>query len=275
MPAIKSSTHLPRPAVVICFSGLDPTGGAGISADIEAITAQGAHCCPLISCHTVQNSSDVQHVQQADPQLLTRQATTLLDDIKPDAFKIGALGCAETVKVVANIVRQHPGIPVVLDPVISAGGGGKLSREGLIEAIIDELLPLTSVCTPNTLEALKLGQHPTDETLSVADILQRGCHAVLLTGSHRDTKDVHHQLYQSNGTTNHYRYPRLAAEYHGSGCTLASCLAALLAQSHNVTDACQLALDYCRDCLSAAYSLGEGQQFPNRKLLPTGSNQND
>ncbi len=215
------------------------------------------------SARRVQNSHGVQYLQVAEPKLLAHQAEVLLNDIRPDAFKLGALASAEVVQVVASVIRQYPDIPVVLDPVLAAGGGGKLSRDGLSEAVIEELLPLTTLCTPNTLEVAELGNSHTEED-AVAKILQRGCQAVLLTGSHRESHGIHHQLYQAGGLCNDFRYERLKHEYYGSGCTLASALAAFLAQDNDLVTASEQALKYCFDSLASAYLLGGGQHFPNR-----------
>ncbi|MCL6415070.1 hydroxymethylpyrimidine/phosphomethylpyrimidine kinase [Aestuariirhabdus sp. Z084] len=256
---------MPRPPVVVAISGLDPTGGAGIAADIEAITAMGGHCCPLISCQTVQDSHGVTRVEAVNSQLLIDQARVLLHDIKPDAFKLGALATAETVAAVRQILTPFPDVPVVMDPVLAGGGGGSLGGPALAAALCD-LMPLIEICTPNIPE-LKTLAEACQEPDSVSDIdavLQRGCGSLLLTGTHAASQQIHHRLYRANGEVQQYHCSRLPGEYHGSGCTLAAALAARRAQGDCLESACQAALDYCFDSLVNAYSLGKGQLFPDR-----------
>ncbi|WP_426415953.1 bifunctional hydroxymethylpyrimidine kinase/phosphomethylpyrimidine kinase [Aestuariirhabdus sp. LZHN29] len=256
------------PAVVIAISGLDPTGGAGIGADIEAIAAMGAHCCPLISCQTVQDSHGVQRVVPGDPALLIEQARVLLADLRPAAFKLGALASKEIVEAVQQILTPFPNVPVVMDPVLAGGGGGSLARQGLADALRD-LLPRTHLCTPNTLELTALANEP-DKALAAEQLFRLGARQILLTGTHAPTTQICHHLYTSSRQHHPFHCERLDGEFHGSGCTLAAALAARLAQGDTTLEACNASLKYCHHSLVNAYSLGEGQNFPGR-LPRTGS----
>ncbi|RRJ83589.1 bifunctional hydroxymethylpyrimidine kinase/phosphomethylpyrimidine kinase [Aestuariirhabdus litorea] len=251
-----------RPAVVVAISGLDPTGGAGIAADIEAIAAMGAHCCPLISCQTVQDSRGVLQLLPCDPQLLLEQARVLLADLRPDAFKLGALGSPQIVAAVQKIIAPYPDTPLVMDPVLAGGGGGSLARQGLLEALGD-LLPRADLCTPNTHELAALAGD-TDPEQALERLFRKGARRLLLTGTHAPGEQIRHQLASASGERQNFYCERLAGEYHGSGCTLAAALAARLAQGAAPGDACRSALDYCYRSLVSAYPLGQGQQFPRR-----------
>ena len=248
--------------IVLCFSGHDPVGGAGIQADIEAITAQGAHAATVITALTVQDTINVQRIEPVTVDTLCEAANAVLKDLPIAAFKIGLLGSATIAQAVANIVRAHPGIPLVLDPVLAAGGGKDMSDDSLLEVIRNELLPLTTLLTPNSLEARRLGGK---ENLAdcAQQLLSAGCRHVLITGTHEQTDKVRNTLYSGNDQKV-FESERLPGEYHGSGCTLAASLAARLALGEEAVSACHHALAYTEQCLRRARSPGHGQSLPIR-----------
>lgn len=248
--------------IVLCFSGHDPVGGAGIQADIEAIAAQGAHAATVITALTVQDTRNVQRIEPVAVDTLCEAANAVLEDLPVAAFKIGLLGSAAIAQAVANIIRDHPGIPLVLDPVLAAGGGKDMSDDSLLEVIRNELLPLTSVLTPNSLEARRLSGK---ENLAdcAQQLLSAGCRHVLITGTHEQTDRVQNTLYNAAGQ-NVFESERLPGEYHGSGCTLAASLAARLALGEEVVSACRHALTYTEQSLRRAHSPGHGQSLPIR-----------
>ncbi|WP_163835439.1 bifunctional hydroxymethylpyrimidine kinase/phosphomethylpyrimidine kinase [Spartinivicinus ruber] len=262
-----SKLEAQKPPVIVCFSGLDPTGGAGIQADIEAIKANGGHCVSLITCLTIQNTHNVKRLAPVDTTFLAEQADVLLHDIQPDGFKLGVLGSIENAVLIASIIKQFPRCPIVLDPVLAAGGGTTLVTNQLIEAIKQQLLPYTTVCTPNTLE---LQQLTSKQSLNQAaqSLLKYGVEAVLATGGHLadSTETLQHQLFTINQPTQALFSPRLTGEFHGSGCTLASALATQLALQKSITFACQQALDFTYQSLLNAVQIGSGQLIPTRRF---------
>ncbi|MCQ8102980.1 hydroxymethylpyrimidine/phosphomethylpyrimidine kinase [Methylomonas sp. SURF-2] len=252
-----------RPPIVLCFSGHDPSGGAGIQADIEAIVSHRCHAASVITALTEQDSRNVKKLLPQNPADIICQAETLLNDFKVSAIKIGLLGHADTALAVHDIVRQCPDIPVVLDPVLAAGGGTELAGEQLISAIVAKLLPLTTVLTPNSQEARKLAG--VNDLNACASLLRaKGAQNVLITGSHEDSLLVHNRLFMPDGLNETFNWERLPQHYHGSGCTLASAIAALLAQGLDVFTAVNEAQEFTWQSLAAAYLPGKGQHNPRR-----------
>lgn len=254
--------HHARP-VVVCFSGLDPVGGAGIQADIEAIAALGAHCAPILTALTVQDSRGLHENQPVDADLIRRQARLVLEDLNVAAFKLGALGDVGVIEALAEILAEHPQIPVVMDPVLGASGGGSLASDPMQEAMCRLLLPLATVITPNSPEAYRLsGQQ--DRFAAAEVLLQYGCDQVLITGGDDEGDIVINSLHGHDQTLTRWEWPRLPAIYHGSGCTLASAVAAGLARGWSLEKACGQAQAFTYESLRQGDRPGRGQNFPRR-----------
>ena len=249
--------------VVLSFSGHDPSGGAGIQADIEAIVSQQCHSLSVITALTEQDTHNVRNIFPQPTDQILRLTKTILADVPVNAFKIGLLGHPDTVLAIHEIITQYPSIPVVLDPVLAAGGGKDLSDDSLIKAINEWLLPYTTVLTPNSDEARRLTGLE-DLIECGLSLLQYGCKNVLITGSHEATPDVHNLLFQAGRHSETYHWDRLPYHYHGSGCTLAASIAALISQGLDITDAIAEAQDFTWNALNAAYQPGKGQHIPNR-----------
>jgi hydroxymethylpyrimidine/phosphomethylpyrimidine kinase len=252
--------------VVLCLGGHDPVGGAGIQADIETVAALGGHAATAITCLTVQDSGDVRGLHPVVPELLREQVEAVLGDLRVAAIKIGLIGDATLVPVLAALLRRHPDIPVVLDPVLAAGGGSDLATAGLVAAIAEQLLPLTDLLTPNLAEARRLsGQQSADDC--AATLLQAGCQCVLLTGTdaREDELQVINRLYCHSREDEHWHWPRLPHGYHGSGCTLASACAVLLAHGLDVHDAVEQAQAFTHKALREGWRPGHGQHLPWRR----------
>ncbi|MGZ8217733.1 bifunctional hydroxymethylpyrimidine kinase/phosphomethylpyrimidine kinase [Methylomagnum sp.] len=251
------------PPVVLCLSGHDPTGGAGIQADIETLWRLGCYPCTVVTALTAQDTHNVRRVipQAADDFL--EQARLVLADMKVAAVKIGLLGSVDIVRAVAEMLSDiGRETPVVLDPILAAGGGRNLSTDGLVADIKTQLIPRATVLTPNTPEARKLtGGDGPDECARA--LLALGCPNVLLTGTHEDGPDVVNRWYRDEGELS-YRWPRLPDTYHGSGCTLASAVAAGLARGLPMADAIEAAQRFTWAALSRGFRLGGGQLLPNR-----------
>jgi len=255
-----------RKPTVLCFSGLDPTGGAGIQADIETLFSIGCHCAPVVTALTVQNTQNVIDVKPTEPGLLVQQARAILEDMPVDAIKLGMLGSVEAVEIVHTLLQDYDDLPVVLDPIAAAGGGFELSGDDVLAAINNLLLPLTTVLTPNTGEARKLA--PAADTLDACanEIIDSGCQQVLITGTHAESDNVINRLYAAHQQVTLYTWPRLEHVYHGSGCTLAAAIAGYLSHGLEVRDAVQQAQRFTWESLAHGTRVGFGQHLPNRSF---------
>ncbi|MDD4913686.1 MAG: hydroxymethylpyrimidine/phosphomethylpyrimidine kinase [Methylococcales bacterium] len=249
--------------IVLSFSGHDPSGGAGIQADIETMLSHRCHSCSVITALTEQDSRNVKKLLPQNPQDIVQQALTLLADFQVSAIKIGLIGHADTAQAIRQILLQHPRIPVVLDPVLAAGGGAALADRQLREAIVDLLLPLTTVLTPNSQEARQLAEQD-DLAVCGRSLQAAGAEFVLITGSHETTEQVHNQLFTPENKIQVFNWERLPHSYHGSGCTLASAIAALMARGLDAFTAIGEAQDYTWQSLETAYRPGNGQHNPDR-----------
>ncbi|MBL1261107.1 MAG: hydroxymethylpyrimidine/phosphomethylpyrimidine kinase [Thiotrichaceae bacterium] len=249
---------------VMAFSGNDPTGGAGIQADIEALASMGCHAAPVITSLTIQDTQDIQGYVPIDASLLVQQARAVLEDIPIAAFKIGMLGSVEVIEAVHTILTDYSDIPVVLDPVLVAGGGSEIADEEMIEAITSLLLPQTTILTPNSIEARILAHEADSLDACAQELLEMGCEYVLVTGTHEATTDVTNILYGDRRKLESFTWDRLPETYHGSGCTLAAAIAGLIAQGMEPFAAIHEAQEYTWESLRAGYRLGMGQHLPNR-----------
>jgi hydroxymethylpyrimidine/phosphomethylpyrimidine kinase len=240
------------PPIVLAFAASDPTGGAGLQADVLTLAARGCHPLSVVTALTVQDTRGVELLHPIDPAQVAAQARCLLADLRVAAFKLGVLGSTANAGAIASILKAQQGQPVVLDPVLASGRGDPLASADSFR----DLFPLTSVATPNVLEAQRLG--------GVAAMLEAGCRYVLLTGTHEAGKDVVNKLCDASGVVREDRWPRLPGEYHGSGCTLASALAAALARGLAMPDAARDAQEFTWQALKAGFRPGAGQFIPQR-----------
>lgn len=253
----------PRYPVVLAFSGHDPSGGAGIQADIEAVAAQGCAAATVVTCLTVQDTTNVRRLLPVAADTVEQQARTLLADVPVKAIKIGLLGDASVAGAISAVLRDHPGIPLVLDPVLAAGGGAELAGPALLQTVRDDLLGQSTLVTPNSEEARRLsGGRTLDQCAGL--LLDQGCGAVLITGGHEPGANVTNHLYRPAMATLSSHWPRLPGSYHGSGCTLASSIAALLACGHDVETAVRQGQDYTWQTLAHGWQAGAGQLLPDR-----------
>ncbi len=256
-----SHNHVP---VVMTLSGNDPTGGAGIQADIEALASMGCHAAPVITALTIQDTGGVYRFDPIDPSVIIEQARAVLEDMPVAAFKIGMVGSMENVESIHSILIDYPKLPVVLDPVLAGGGGGTLADDDVIDAIISMLLPQTTVLTPNSNEARLLAAEADSLDACAQELLDMGAEFVLITGTHENTPTVENRLYAEHRRLETFTWERLPSTYHGSGCTLASTIAGLLAQGLEPFSAIHEAQEYTWESLKQGYRIGMGQHLPNR-----------
>lgn len=253
------------PPLVLCLSGHDPTGGAGLHADIEACVANGAHALSVITTNTVQDTRDVQRVVAVAPILLAQQIHALLDDCKIQAIKIGLLGDAQQIPVLCDLIRTAQ-VPVVCDPILRAGGGSNLVGVQVQAALLEQLLPLVTVLTPNAAEARRLVPRASSLDECAQTLIASGCSQVLITGGDEPDADVVNQWFPCEGEPRKFVSMRLSGSFHGAGCTLAAALAARLAQGEAMAVAIEAALSYTHQTLVAARAIGQGRKIPRRIL---------
>jgi hydroxymethylpyrimidine/phosphomethylpyrimidine kinase len=263
--------NLPEiPPIVLTFAASDPSAGAGMQADILTIASMGCHPLTVVTAITVQDTSGVDDVQAIDAELVMNQARTVLEDMPVAAFKIGLLGSVENIAVIAEIISDYPDIPLVFDPVLSSGRGDELANEDMLDAMRELLLPQTTILTPNSLEARRLIQDEDNDEDNpdlnecAKRIIQLGCEFVLITGTHENTSKVINSLHGERGFIRSDNWPRLPGIYHGSGCTLASAIAALLANGLTMEEAVREAQEYTWETLKYGFRPGMGQHIPDR-----------
>jgi hydroxymethylpyrimidine/phosphomethylpyrimidine kinase len=262
-----------RPCVLV-FAGLDPSGGAGLAADLQAVAGQGAHALTVATALTVQDNDRVHGVQPVDPVMLLRQAQALIDKMAIGAVKIGITGSAANAQAIAEVVMRlrwrQPELPVVLDPVLASGHGDLLSRDDAAQALAP-LLPLTTVLTPNGPEARALSDAASPEAQAQA-LRARGCRHVLITGGHGDGDEVVNHWFGPGAGIERgadpgrraWHWTRLDGAFHGSGCTLASAIAGQLALGVPTAIALEQAQHYVYVALRDAYTVASGQRIPLR-----------
>ncbi|ELX12610.1 phosphomethylpyrimidine kinase [Janthinobacterium sp. HH01] len=270
-----------RPCVLV-FAGLDPSGGAGIAADLQSVAGQGAHALTVATALTVQDNDRVYGVQPVDGAMVLRQAQALVDKVTVRAVKIGIPGSAANAQAIAEIIgrlrRRQPELPVVLDPVLASGHGDLLSRDDAVQALAP-LLPLVTVLTPNGPEALAL-TGAADPSAQAQALRARGCRHVLITGGHGEGDEVVNRWFGPGAApmqrlsdpgpqedSRNWNWPRLSGAFHGSGCTLASAIAGQLALGMPMERALELAQQYCYRSLRGAYTVAPGQRIPQRLPL--------
>ncbi len=248
---------------VLIIAGSDPSGGAGVQADIKTVTVLGGYAMSAITALTVQNTLGVSAVYPAPPDVVRAQAIAALDDIGADAIKTGMLGDAATVEACAEVIDRAGDIPAVIDPVIAAKGGAALLEAAALEAFAALLIPRAALLTPNAPEAEALtglavtnldGQRRAGEAL-----LQAGAKAVIVKGGHIPGARVIDLLLTASGETV-LEGPRIETRHtHGTGCTLASACAVGLAQGLGLEESVARAWAYVAEAIRQAPGLGSGQ----------------
>ncbi len=252
-----------RPRVVLTIGGSDPTGGAGIQADLKTFQHFGVHGLSVITAVTVQNTSGVLSTNPVSSELVEAQLSTLADDIKIDAIKIGMLTTADVVRVVAEFVKSQ-NVPTVLDPIIASSNGIPFLDDDAIEVLIEHLLPLVTIITPNLPETerlteVKMGTE--DSIIHAALVLHdMGANAMLIKGGHADSEESRDLFYDGLGIE-WISTPRIAKHVHGTGCLLSSAIASGLATGMTLRDSVLEAKKFITSMLEHAVPLGSGQEI--------------
>lgn len=253
--------------VVLCFSGLDPSGGAGLQADIESIAALGGLAAVVCTALTVQDSQRVYGFEPVSPDLIRQQAEAVLADLPVRAIKLGMLGNGAIAELVGELLACHPQIPVVLDPVLIANSGGALAADDLAQGLL-RLFPRATVITPNSLEARRLAESD-DVEEAVTRLAMLGARQVFLKGGHEPGKTLVNRLYQGTELLHESSTPRLPGEFHGSGCTMASALAAGLASGIDLVTAVKQAEAFVARALGNADRPRSTGQFIPCRIQPS------
>lgn len=261
------------PPNVLSFAANDPSGGAGIQADLLAIASMGCHPLPVITAITVQDTAGVEEIYPLDAEWIVNQARTVLEDMPVHAFKLGLLGSVEIIAAIAEIASDYPQIPIIMDPVLASGRGDELTTEDMIDAMCNLLFPQVTLLTPNSLEARRLASYDDDEDdeyehLALDEcafqLIDMGCEYVLITGTHENTKQVANTLFSTEGIVRRDEWKRLPHSYHGSGCTLASAIASSIANGMTIDESVYTAQQYTWHTLDESFRPGMGQNIPHR-----------
>ena len=257
----------------LSIAGSDSSGGAGIQADLKAMTMNGVYAMTAVTALTAQNTTGVTAILEATPQFLRQQLQAVFSDIPPDSVKIGMVSSAALIETIAQCLGEYRPRNVVVDPVMVATSGARLLNEDAVATLREKLLPLADLITPNIPEAEVLsGQTISDEEgmLQAARIIGETYHcAVLCKGGHR-VSDANDLLYQ-NGAFRWFRGRRIDnPNTHGTGCTLSSAIAANLAKGFPLSDAVQRAKDYLSGALEDMLDLGKGAGPMNHAFNLTG-----
>ena len=257
-----------RPCVLV-FAGLDPSGGAGVQADIEAINAMGAHALTTVTTLTVQDNDHVKAVHAVDATILREQVHVLCEKFQIAAIKIGITGSQANVAVMVETIKrlrqERTDVPVVLDPVLASGHGDALSRDDAM-AMMRPLQSLATLITPNLPEAMRLCDGEASLAAQAAHLLHITPN-VLIKGGHGEGDEVINTWFSASHEQT-WRWPRLSGSFHGSGCTLASAIAACLATGLDMQQALSISQLWVQASLSNAYSIADGQRIPARTVLP-------
>lgn len=257
--------------VVLCFSGLDPSGGAGLQADIEAIGQAGAYATVACTAITIQSSQQVFGFDACAASLVRAQATTVLDDLPVAVIKSGMLGTTDNIAMLTSLFAERviaATVPFVLDPVLVANSGGSLGDEKTLVTAFKKLLPYATLVTPNSHELRALSGEQ-DLHAGAQKLCEQGVHAVLVKTSHDfDSGDIEQYLYIKGEMVHQSTLPRLDGEFHGSGCSLASFIAGRLAMGDALVDAVTAADSWITQTLRAADvphpDNADAQLIPNR-----------
>ena len=251
---------------LLTIAGSDSSGGAGIQADLKTFAALGCYGMSAITALTAQNTTGVQAVAPTAPDMLRAQIDSVMSDVGCDAIKIGMVPDAPSIRALAQALREHAGAPVVLDPVMVATAGSTLMEHSAAAVLLQELVPLSQLITPNLTEAQQLVQQ---ELHSVADMLaaahalrQKGAAAVLIKGGHMAGDALSDVLVLADGSEHVFTDARIATRNtHGTGCTLSSAIAAYLALGNSMLQAVQNGRVYVRTALAAGAQVRTGHGY--------------
>ena len=257
----------------LTIAGSDCSGGAGIQADLKTMTMNGVYAMSAITALTAQNTTGVRAIQESTPDFLKQQLDAIFEDIYPDAVKIGMVASSELIHVIADRLRHYEAKNIVVDPVMVATSGSALMKNDAVQTLIEELLPISTLVTPNIPEAQVLSglsiETKEDMIIAAKHIGDNYHCAVLLKGGH-SINDANDLLY-ANGELHWFEGKRIDnPNTHGTGCTLSSAIASNLAKGYTLAESVQRAKDYISGALAAMLDLGQGSGPMNHAFHLTG-----
>ena len=258
-----------NPPVVLLFGGIDPTGGAGLAADVLTVASLGCHPAPVVTAATVQDTGNIKQFTMLATESVIAQARAVLEDVPVAAFKTGMIGTSAMVATIASVLDDYPKVPLVLDPVQFSNRGDALAEESLVDSLRALLVPRATLLTPNSLEARMLAPEADSLEACAQELMSLGADYVLITGTHEPGPMITHSLYGRLRLLETFQCHRLPNDYHGSGCTLASACAAALAHGLDPTAAVGKALRFTYQALKHGFRPGLGQVLPNRLFWAT------
>ena len=245
----------------LSIAGSDCSGGAGIQADIKTMTMNGVYAMSAVTALTAQNTTGVRAIQESTPDFLKQQLDAIFEDIHPDAVKIGMVASSELIRVIADRLRYYNARNVVVDPVMVASAGSLLMKQNAVQTLIKELLPISTLVTPNIPEAqvlsgMTIGSK--EDMIAAAKQIGDSYHCALLLKGGHSINDANDLLY-ADGELVWFEGKRIQnPNTHGTGCTLSSAIASNLAKGFTLAESIQRAKDYISGALAAMLDLGEG-----------------
>lgn len=251
-----------RYIATVTIAGSDSCGGAGIQADIKTMSALGCYAASVITAVTVQNTTGVSAVHAVPPEIVAGQIRAVMDDIRPQAVKVGMVNDINTIKTIADTLAEYDIEHLVVDPVMVATSGARLMQDDAVEVFIQKLMPLATLLTPNVPEAEVLSGISINDKSSMdnaARIIQdKGCKALLIKGGHIEGRKID-RLYTSMGREREYEAANVATRNtHGTGCTLSSAITSYLAMGYAIGEAIAAAKEWLTGALIAGANVEIG-----------------
>lgn len=263
-----------KPYSVLTIAGFDGSGGAGIQADTKTISAHGCYATNVLTALPIQNTQGVKNIYEIPTEAIREQIQSILEDIYPDAIKIGMVHSVELVNIISEELKDYKN-PIVYDPVMVATSGHRLIKEETIAACVEKLFPLATLITPNLDEASVLVNHKIDSTelmLSYGEtIMNLDCQNLLLKGGHLEQEEIVSYLFQKNQSVQSYTSQKIATKNtHGSGCTLSSAIASNLALGFPLSESVEFAQEYIEQAIlgSKDLTIGKGNGPLNHLFKP-------
>lgn len=250
------------------IAGSDSGAGAGIQADLKMFSALGVYGCTAITAITAQNTKHVAKIFEISPSIVEQQIRSVITDMRPNAIKIGMVYSSSIIEAVYRSIKKKSKIPIVLDPILAAGTGAKLLRTEAYKSFISKLIPLSTLITPNRMEAEKLANNliktENDAIEAAKKIRKLGAENVFIKGGHFVSAEVTDLLLDAKGNITKFANPRLEVnEIHGSGCNFSSAVAAYLAKGNVLSEACKMANEYVHTAIKNSVKVGSGLPIAN------------
>lgn len=254
--------------IALSIAGSDSGAGAGIQADLKMFSALGVYGCTAITAITAQNTKQVAEIFEIPPSTVEQQIRSVMTDMRPNAIKIGMVYSSPIIDAVYRSLKKTSKIPIVLDPIFAAGTGAKLLRREAYKSFVSKLIPLSTLITPNRMEAEKLAdiliKTVNDSIEAARKIKKLGAENVIIKGGHFGSVHVTDLLLDSKGNIMKFTNPRLEIEeIHGSGCNFSSAVTAYLAKGMAVAEACKMANEYVHTAIRNAVTIGRGLPIAN------------